>query len=269
MKKILLLQICVAILISLIACKDDEPALTCDKPAALLFTSDSIVYRYSSGRIVLVEYFISGRKTNKDEFLYNSGGQLAAITKAKILIDGSESVESYHTLAYGSDGLPSELETDSFSGHYSTEFVHDDNKRLVSAETSYGFQRSFVGKTRYEYDANGNIPKVFYTIDLNHDITEVLARENLSFDDKEKYYKNSAELKIANEYVYGYLPNSNNCMSSKVYYYSYDQHFTSPMEVTFSVAYDEDGRIKTLESDETTQLFTGEVLFNKAVYTCI
>jgi hypothetical protein len=258
-----------AVLLSIaIGCHDKDPALAVCRPHSLQFDTDSAVYRYDDNlRISTVLYYASGQLNKQDDFGYSSFG-LSTVAKSSIMIDGTQTVDSYHTIDYDMLGFPSTLITESASGHYKTTFTHDFLNRLTEAKTTYGSQNIFVGSTRYEYDDNDNVPKVYYTINFNQKIQEVLARENLSFDDKEKFYVNVPELKIVNEYVYGYLPNKNNCLGSKVYFFSYQQHFVEPLSVSFSADYNDQGLIKTLRTEETTQLYSGEELFNKLFYNC-
>jgi hypothetical protein len=193
---------------------------------------------------------------------------LTSVAKSSLRFDNTWATSANHSITYGSDGLPLSLVTDSDNGHLTTTFTHDNNKRLTEAETTSGFNKLFVGTTRYEYDADGNIPKVYYTINLNQQIQEVLARENLSFDTKDKFYIGVPELKIVNEYVYGFLPNKNNCLESTVYYYNYAQRFVEPQAITLTSAYDEQGLITSLKSATSGQFYSGEVLFNNVLYNC-
>lgn len=254
---------------AIVGCHDKDPSPEACKPHSLLYETDSIVYTYAGHRITTVIYYGSGVITNRDEFTYDSEGRLSTVAKLLIAFDGSAAVDSHHTITYDGNGRPKTLATDSYSGHYETGFTHNDKAQLASAETTYGDQHWYVGTTRYEYDDNGNVPKVYYTLNLNGKYTEVLARENLSFDNKEKFYVNTPELKVLNEYVYGYLPNKNNCLGSTVYYYSYAQHFASPLSINFVATYDDKDQIRSLQSDGTnTKLYSGEVLFKTVVYNC-
>jgi hypothetical protein len=270
MKRLSILSVGVVLLAFAIGCHNHDPGPSVCRPRTLQYDTDSIVYKYDdNGRVSTVQYFSSGRQSRQDDFGYGSSGRIVTIAKSSLALDGTPSIDSNHTISWGGDGLPANLVTDSYSGHFTTKFTHDDQKRLSTAETSSGFQQYFVGSTRYEYDDNGNIPKVYYTLNFNQQVQEVLARENLTFDDKEKFYINTPELKIANEYVYGYLPDKNNCLTSKVYFYSYAQHFVQPQEVSFTAAYNDQGLIKTLKTDgDNGTLYSGEVLFNNILYSC-
>lgn len=261
------LSFCIILLSATVACHHDDPSINLCVPHALKTENDSVVYAYVGGHVKTASYYAGGRMNAVAEFSYNKSAQLISVTKSNI-IDGDDYIDSYNALSYGTDGRPTLLETtQSGSQTLRTRFTHNTSGQLVKAETLYtGFS---LGITRYEYDANGNIPKVYYTVYINNEKTEVLARENLSFDDKEKFYVNSPDLKLLNEYVYGYLPTKNNCLSSTVYYHSYEQRFTSPQSVTFTSTYNDDGLITSLISEGTsTQLYSGEVLFNKVVYSC-
>gem|GEM_PF-7097170 len=252
---------------AVVGCRDKDIAPAC-KTHALIYDTDSVVYSYADGRVKTVLYYGSGALLNRDDIEYNSSGQPADISKSNVGLDGTLTSDSHHSLSY-ENGKPSELVTDSYAGHFTTQFDYDESGRLSTAETRSGYNQRFVGTTRYEYDANGNVPKVYYTININGVVKEVLARENLSFDSSEKFYNETPELKILNEYVYGYLPNRNNCLGSTVYYYSYAQHFASPLSISFIATYDDEGQIKSLQTEgQNTQLYSGEVLFKNVIYDC-
>lgn len=258
----------VGLLLLVISCADDPAPFVC-RPSALQFSGDSVVFEYDDGgRVSKVSYYDILRRRNKqDVFSYNTAGRLVTVTKTAFPIAASSYVEAVHTLTYEND-LPIELVSQSpFSAKIITKFTHNDQRRLVEASTSSS--NEFIGSTRYEYDEAGNIPKVYYTLDLNHQITEVLARENFSFDNAEKFYGNIPELKVCNEYIYAYLPTRNHVTSSKIYYYSYKSRFVSPLSVTFEPEYNELGMITRLEIvDSSTQLFSGDVLFQRVLYNC-
>jgi len=267
-KKLLFIAIAWTTLV-VVSCHDKDPAPAPCKPHSLLYDTDSIVYSYTQGRITKVLYYASGNQNYEDDIEYNAAGLPSTIGKFMIAIDGERSVDAYNTLTYDDNGLPASLVTDSYSSRYTTTFTHNSAGQLIEAKTRSGFQMDFVGNTRYEYDDNGNVPRVYYTVNVNGNIQEVLARENLAFDDKEKFYSNSRELTIMNVYVYGYLPNKNNCLGSTVHYYSYVQHFTSPLSINFAATYNDNGYIQSLQSDTpNTRLYSGEVLFKNIVYDC-
>ncbi|HZY77972.1 MAG TPA: hypothetical protein VFE50_00520 [Cyclobacteriaceae bacterium] len=258
----------IALLLLVISCGKDPAPFDC-RPSALQYSGDSVVFEYNiSGRIDKVSYYdILRRRTKQDVFAYNDEGRLVIITKTVYPIASTSYVEVVHTLTY-ENGLPKELVSQSpFSSRIVTKFKHNEQGRLVEASTTSG--DDFIGSTRYEYDEAGNIPKIFYTLDLNHQVTEVLARENFSFDSTVKFYDNIPELKICNEYVYAYLPTANHALSSKIYYYSYKQRFVSPLSVTFQPEYNDQGLITRLEIVESdTQFFSGDVLFQRLLYHC-
>ncbi|MEI9920059.1 MAG: hypothetical protein WDO14_14865 [Bacteroidota bacterium] len=268
MKYYLSLPFCITMLVATISCHEKDPAPALCKPHVLTYTHDSIIYNYESERIKTVAYYISGIQTNQDQFEY-TGDFLTGLSKITMEFDGTQTLDVYYTIHYDNQGKPDSLFSDSYAGHFETYFTHE-NGRLTTATTVSGIaQVFFVGTTRYEFNNDGNVPKVFYTIRQNGVKTEVLARENLSFDDSEKFYANTPELRIVDEYVYGYLPGNNNCLSSTVYYYSYAQHFAAPQSVSFTSAYNDQGLIQTLQYEGTpTQLNSGEVLFNKVSYSC-
>lgn len=254
-------------IVTIISCHDKDTGPTVCLPHSLLYKTDSIVFAYAGNHVTTVKYFGSGFLIKQDDFEYNSSGQLAVVAKLSLAIDGTRFPEARHVISY-ENGYPSEVVTDSKDGYYTTKFTHNDKGQLMTAESSAGLIHDYLGTTRYVYDENGNVPEVYYTILIFGEKKEVLARENTAFDNHDKFYSNSPEMKVANEYVYGYLPNKNNCLSSTLHYFSYDQHFSSPLEITFAADYDDEGRIKSLQSDDSGRSYSGEVLFLSAVYEC-
>ncbi len=266
----LLLLIAVIGTLGFAGCSQDPAPITC-KPFALQRYGDSLVYRYNDqGKLYLLEYYnVLGRITKHDEFTFDSKGRLALVTKVTFPIAGGADVDAVHTINYGDSDLPATLTTQTVSDVITTTFTHDDQQRLTEASTSVGSPAIFLGSTRYEYDENGNIPKIYYKLNINSKITEVLARENLSFDDTRKFYAEVPELKICQEYIYSFLPNRNNCTSAKVYYYSYKSRYVTPLLVNFQMTYNERGLIKSIQDDPSgTNLNTSEVLFERVVYKC-
>ncbi len=263
--RVVILLLFVAVMIG---CSDNDKGPTSCRPHALIYTTDSVVYAYESDHIKTVNYYGSGSLIAQDIYEYNASGKPELITKVGVFTDGRRYIDTEHTLSYNEAGLPSQLISDGYDGYFTTTFSQDVAGRLVSARTTVTRGNYYLGTTRYEYDENGNIPKVYYTINVNGTVKEVLARENTGFDSHEKFYHTTPELKVVNEYVYGYLPNKNNCLSSIVYYYSYAQHFSSPLEITFAASYDDEGRIKSLRDDADRTLNSGELQFKSVVYEC-
>lgn len=253
----------------LIAGCGDDPSPDVCRPIALQVGNDSIAFSYNGkGKIDVISYHdVLGHKSKQNDITYNSDGRPVTIITTIFPLSANAFVDVEYRLTYDEQGRPKNLEALPFFGDpINTEFTHDDQNRLIEASTSS--DGNFVGSTRYEYDEKGNIPKVFYTLNLNQRIQEVLARENLTFDDTEKFYANVPELKICNEYVFAYLPNKNNCLTATVYYYSYLQRFANPLSVEFQASYNERGLINSLESNSATQLYSGDVLFEAIIYHC-
>jgi RHS Repeat len=257
------------IIMTIASCGSDPAPIVC-KPRSLQLFGDSLVFSYNeNGKIGEVLYFnILRRMTKRDEFSYNLSGRLVVVQKTIYPITGNSYTEAIHTLAYDTDGRPAKLTSKSpFTGTIDTNFSHDANGRLIEASSSAG--PTFLGSTRYEYDDAGNVPRIYYKLNLNQKLVEVLARENLTFDDREKFYSTVEELKILNEYIYSYLPNKNNCLEAKVYYYSYKSRFVTPLVVTFAATYNEQGMISSLgDNPPNTNLYSSEILFERVLYRC-
>jgi hypothetical protein len=246
-------------------------------PGHLIVGADSITLNYNSeGRLVSVKQYdrlVLNKHERTDEFAYNDEGQIVLVTRYTHPYVGNTSVLSILALTYIS-GLPAKITGHFASGaRIATDYAHDEMGRLTTATTTAAAIGSttfrFAGSTRYEYDGNGNIPKVYYTILRNQVETEVLARENTSFDDHTTFYNDLPDLRLYNNYINSYLPNQNNCLSSVIYYYSYTQRYTTPQNVSFEPSYYDNGMIYGLVSNPPAQRnFSGDVLFTQVSYDC-
>jgi hypothetical protein len=248
-------------------------------PSSLKTNTDSIVFEYDNNKkLTGTSYYLSSRHlTASNEFEYDNNGRLVTLKNYDHRIFTNDvTLNSTYTLEYDSKNLPSVLHINQSSSpnmEIKTEFTHDDQNRLSIAAINlifpdFSFQSAGF---RYEYDDNDNVVKIYYQVRLNNnkDLEEVLARENLTFDDHPVFYKHSSALTIANVYLFNYVPNNNNCLSAKVYYPDYQSHFTSPQEFEFLPAYNKNGLVTQLiDPSQTAQLYFNEVLFNNATYQC-
>src|SRR5690349_3777252 len=183
----------------LLASCDQDNSVRC-LPASLNVNDDSLIFVYDVGRnLARVEYQnrYSPRTTHrKIELRYNTIRKLESVTVSNRNVDLNYWVQDKYMIYYGSDGLPERMENENYLNSDSkaiTEFTHDDEGRLHSATTNlvsteHPENPFFVGGYRYEYNADGNVAKVFYTRKNGGFIGEVLARENLTFDNRSPFY---------------------------------------------------------------------------------
>lgn len=265
-----------AMILLIAGCDRDEGPVSC-LPDYLIVGVDSIVISYNTeGRLMKVKQFnqqVLNKLERTDEFTYDATGKMELVTRISHPFVGDPYVTSTMEIKYTGE-VPSSITQLFASGaRIVTEYGHDEMGRLVTANTLTAGPGAttlrFAGSSRYEYDANGNIPKVFYTINRNSGPTEVLARENTAFDDHVTFYDDIGDLRLYNNYINSYLPNQNNCLSSVIYYYSYTQRYTTPQNVSFVPSYYSNGKISGLVSDPPAQSnFSGDVLFSRVRYQC-
>jgi hypothetical protein len=266
-----------AILLCLLAaCNSDKGPEVC-VPKSLRAYNDSIYYQYNDKHELTALLNFSGVNTmhSRIDLAYNNG-KLVTVTNTITWSVTPRAVNSY-TLEYGSDGMPSrltEISPPEALFKTITEFTHDNNKRLVkaiSSVTGAGYPtKSHVGGYVYEYNDAGNVTTVKYVIidpQNTSNTKEVLGRENLTFDDRPPFYAGSKELTTLNVYVYKYIPNANNSIKARIYYVSNHSSLSSPSDITFTVNYDQNGRIAT-KSTPFFQSLSGELFFTKATYEC-
>ncbi|HEY5823018.1 MAG TPA: hypothetical protein VIT44_01550 [Cyclobacteriaceae bacterium] len=270
----------IPVLILMYSCRhDDDPKIDSCLPVSLQSNTDSIVFQYNNQKRLTASrfYFSSQYLTGSNEFEYNSKGQLITLKNFEHKIFSNEIfLKATYILEYNDMGLPSVLHTthqNQINTEIRTEFIHDDEDRLASASIKLVSKKTSYESAgyRYEYDDKDNVVKIFYKVRLNNSqaFTEVLARENSRFDDSPVFYKNSADLRIANIYMYSYVPSNNNCLLAKVYYPDFNSHFVVPEEFEFISSYDQNGLITQLvDPYYRAQLYFNEALFTKVSYDC-
>jgi len=270
----------ISVLILMFSCHHDEDLKTTScLPVYLQSNTDSIVFQYNTESRLTASrfYFSSQYLTGSSEFEYNNKGQLITLKNYEYKIFTDEAyLKATYNLEYNDKGLPSVLHnTHPSQGNTEirTEFIHDDRNRLSSSTINLVSQKSSYESAgyRYEYDDKDNVINIFYKVRLNNnsEFTEVLARENSRFDESPVFYKNSDDLRIANVYMFNYVPNSTNCLFAKVYYPDFKSHFVIPEEFEFISSYDQNGLITQLvDPSYRAQLYFNESLFTKVSYEC-
>lgn len=256
-------------------CQSDaiEPSLAC-KPSSFYQAFDSIHLVYDSkGHLLGLSRFAASPAQNETEEYQYSNGQLFSGAATSV----AAPTRAYHqwTLTYGSDGLPSKLREQwiGYYGEFITLFTHDSEGRLTQGITRV-FNGSdpngiFVGGFIYVYDDHDNVTTVKYIIaDQNGLTKEVVARENLSFDHSPVFFRGSSDLTTRNIYVYRQIPNKNNTLTARVYYASYVETFSPPLNITFDPAYDKQGRIQSFLSNFPAEPQLGDILYTRLRYQC-
>lgn len=71
---------------------------------------------------------------------------------------------------------------------------------------------------------------------------EVLARENLSFDNKPRFFSTVSELEIFKTFILEHEPGKNNVLSTKVYFNG-PHEYSIPLDLTYNVSYNDQGLI--------------------------
>jgi hypothetical protein len=249
------------LLVAAISCSSDNDPHPSDRcvPQTLWAYGDSIVYDYAAnGKLKKILYHVNKTIVKSEALEYDNKQRLS-----KVVRKYESQTMPYQTvqIVYDSNDKPERLNwwrSNTDSAPLVTNITHDDQGRL--SIKSGPLNRLF----RYEYDQNDNVAKVF-----GHDIInggEVLARENHTFDNKKKFYANSADLKILNEYIFDHDPSQNNALTATIYYPYPNTKFNTPANVTFTTLYDDDGLITNKNNQQATDV--GEFIFNFCKYKC-
>ncbi|HZY82479.1 MAG TPA: hypothetical protein VFE50_23295 [Cyclobacteriaceae bacterium] len=268
---------CIGVCVLLISCNPEKAEEIC-VPQSLQVASDSISFTYTDTRqLTALQYFYNrNSRVNKRIDLTYNNGNLVTVTQTTLAFVTSPRLDVTFNLEYGSDGLPSkltELKTFAPNEKYVTEFTHDSNKRLVKAvrhvEGPAFDAPRHVGGYIYEYNGNGNVVKIKYLLPGSlGEIVEVVARENITFDDRPVFYANSKDLAILNVYIYNYVPNVNNILTSKILWPSFDSFYSKPEDFSYTPTYDEKGRIQSNSHTALAVAVFGELNFSLVTYAC-
>jgi len=242
------------------SCNDEEVEVPC-LPLSLTSFGQDIRYEYDDqNKLVSISYYSqNGTFANQKVILSYSNGKLSGAIDKSIFPDGSEILINKYDLEYVGDKPDRLLVGLDADVREKTKFTYDTKGRLVLRTKEFG---SMITKTRYEYNDKDNVIKVFYT--SPGAATEVLGRENISFDDKVRFYSGSKELEILNVFVFGYEPSRNNKLQSDISWSNPNiQNIPSTIE-NYVLEYDNNGLITGI----STTAFTSEFIFFRLTYTC-
>lgn len=249
------------LVIHLVSCSSDDDSRPANKcvPQTLWAYGDSIVYDYTaSGKLSRILYYGSKTLIKVEKLEYDNKQRLSKfIRKYEAQTMPFQTFE----IIYGTADKPERI--DSWGANTSTpaivtNIVHDAKGRLSTKSGPCNYLY------RYEYDDNDNVKKIFCNDFLTG--TEELARENHTFDTHQRFYANSPDLKIVNEYIFNHEPSQNNTLTATVYYPYANTKFITPVNVTFTLSYDGKnmitGKNNLLVSD------VGEFNYNFCKYKC-
>lgn len=252
----------------LTSCKSDEETTINDCPVkgielvAYAFTPyDSIRYKYSDSQILeKIEYKNASRVYYYDTIQYNSKGQISKVSNFYLDPDDDKvTLQKQYTFSYDSKNLAKSVDIVVPQGLNMTwSYIHDEKSRLTEITLEHNSLGIIVANSvRYEYNTDGNVVKVFYKVINGGNTSELLLKdtlaiENLSFDQKPTFYTSSKQLQFVNTYLYRYLPNKNNVLKSKNYYFSPTTSYSEPQTFEYSVSYNNRGYIKSSRSTSTS-----------------
>jgi len=242
------------------SCKDEEIKIIC-LPLSLTSNGQDIRYEYDDqGMLISVSYYSQGGSFASRKIIpsYNSDKISGGIDKV-INPDGIEILLNKYDIEYIGD-KPSKLLTGlNPDSREITTFSYDTKGRLELRTRAFG---SMVTKTRYEYNDQDNVIKIFYTSAIA--TTEVLGAEIISFDNKTRFYSGSKALEILNVFAFDYEPSKNNKLQSNVSWDNPSIQNIPPRTETYLLGYNDDGLITSISTTPFTSGFT----FFGLKYTC-
>ncbi len=259
----------IAILLSsvLITCSDSHNEIKICLPVSIVSSNtaasgtDSILYIYGdNNRLAELQYHDAD--ASREQFLLSYTDE--KLTKCVHTYDQSgTNVTETHVFAYGGNGKPSS-KTRAFGSDPAIEtvnYVYDEKDRLVQRNTESS--GSLKQRTRYEYNDDNNVSKIYYIQGPGKN--EIIGTENLTFDDHKRYYAGSPDLTFVETYIFDTDPSANNPLSLN-YAAEPGYTFPAPVTLTYTLAYDENGYVKSLSF--YNPFFPTELLSAQVNYTC-
>jgi hypothetical protein len=196
-------------------------------------TRYTVQYEGDKVKAVLVDYVAKNEKGTKYELVYNGNGQPSEVIIYTVQTDTEPSSR--------------------------IEFTHDDAGRIATKK--YFVDGIWTATVRYEY-ANGNVQKMFITKPA---ADEYLASEFTSYDDKKRFFSESAELTFIEFYLFDYDPSTNNALT-QVMHADFSSVYTPAKQINFTVTYDENNYVKSLQNE--TNFAANTILFSSMTYQC-
>jgi hypothetical protein len=196
-------------------------------------TRYTVQYEGDKVKAVLVDYVAKNEKGTKYELVYNGNGQPSEVIIYTVQTDTEPSSR--------------------------IEFTHDDAGRIATKK--YFVDGIWTATVRYEY-ANGNVQKMFIIKPAGD---EYLASEFTSYDDKKRFFSESAELTFIEFYLFDYDPSTNNALT-QVMYADFSSVYTPAKQINFTVTYDENNYVKSLQNQ--TNFAANTILFSSMTYQC-
>ncbi len=254
----------------LVACSDEPepeieetegPGLSCLPIKAKKLDANVFDYTYD-GNNKLTKFELSGGTFILDRYSLEYEGDVVR----RVVVDHVHNQEPgpKYEIIYGDNGRPSEVHyyfvsTDA-ELHTRIVFTHDNSGRIVTKE--YYTDGVWKHTMRYEYNSAGNVAKKFIT---KIGKAEYLATEFLSYDDKKRFFSASPELTLLELYLFDYEPSINNVLKQLIYA-DVSTTYTPYLEVDFTVSYDENNYVKSLNNQDGTAANT--ILFLSMQYQC-
>ena len=250
-----LLFLCISLALS---CDSDDEKIVC--LLSSVKTGDvTEEYIYNSENKIEALLIHSDEGEAKANLEYNDKGQF--IKMESFDVSEPEEFDTYE-LVYDNNNNPQKLnywspEKDLSGPPQSVlTFYHDGRNRLIKLEISY--DGVVWHSRRFEYDIRGNVNKIFFS----YQEEEFLGVENLSFDNKPKYYGLTPELETLSVYIRFFQPGKNNPLTARIYADANSQ----AVAMTYAVGYDENGLIASNKASTSSSGNNPE--FEVATYNC-
>lgn len=227
-----------------ISCDSDDEKIVC-RLSSLKTTDVTEEYVYNAENKIEAMLIHSDEGEAKANLEYNDQGQFTKMVSFDVSIP--EEFDTYE-LIYDSNNKPQKLHywspEDDLSGPPQSvlTFYHDGRNRLIKLEISY--DGVVWHSRRFEYDNHSNVSKIFFS----YQEEEFLGVENLSFDNKPKYYGLTPELETLSVYIRFFQPGKNNPLTARTYADANSQ----AVAVTYDVEYDENGLITSNQASTSS-----------------
>jgi len=247
------------------SCSKDEDTPVCAPTKTLLFAADYIDYIYDdTHRLSKIRINWGAQGGERYDLAYDGDKLVQSMHFVEAFESSPERLLEIYTFTYGSDGKPTRRKVvygglPDYDQH--ADYTYDDKGRLTKRQNMFSVTPN--GTTRYEYNDDNNVTKIYYTQPDDKD--EMLGVELFSFDNHKRFFAASQDLMFFELYVLDYEPSANNATALRITA-TPGTVYTNPVDIKYTLTYNDQGNVTSILSDQA--YFSPLLVFSEMQYTC-
>jgi hypothetical protein len=256
----------VIVLVVFVTCSHDDETKICSPTSLILGGVESYSYIYDADHHLTEIQHLHGNLSYERYRMTYENGKVKQLSYTMPRPENPDPPGENYVFSYGSNGKPSLRTFQQGNGPILNQVLYgyDEKERLVSKE--YKSQQTLDYRVRYEYNADSNVSKIYYLRPLDEE--EIVGAELLSFDNHQRFFAGSPDLKVIEIYFFDHEPSINNLLSLKIHATPRFTYATEPV-IDYAVDYNGDGYVKAIRNVSVNFLFETPVFtFGEMEYEC-